>query len=144
MSQKHSDDGARTRRDTLLSNAHFRVFIDGTEYGFRAIERLTCADHESRSKTEPGTTPRRLVLRRGLTQNRDLYLWRQSATCGKPDLRDITIEQLDRPGGRAVNRWHVQRCRPTSWSGPSFDAIDGDIAYEDLEVAYERLEWESH
>ena len=36
---------------------------------------------------------------------------------------------------RLVNAW------PARWSGPAFNALSGEIAIEELEVAFEDLVW---
>jgi phage tail-like protein len=40
-----------------------------------------------------------------------------------------------------VNAWRLTRAWPVRWSGPAFDAMSGEIAWEELELAYDDLEW---
>lgn len=46
-----------------------------------------------------------------------------------------------RKGGRTVNSWRLIGAWPCRWSGPSFNALDSQIAYEELELAFDDLVW---
>ena len=60
---------------------------------------------------------------------------------GKDERRDVTIRQLSAPGGKIVNSWRLTRAWPSRWSGPAFDAMNNDVAWEELELTYEDLIW---
>ena len=60
---------------------------------------------------------------------------------GKDDRRDVTIRQLSAPGGKVVNAWKLIRAWPRRWSGPGFQAMSNDIAYEALELAFDDMVW---
>lgn len=55
----------------------------------------------------------------------------------------MTISQLDRPGGSVVNSWRLVGAWPRRWSGPAFDALEGGLAYEELELALDDLVWDT-
>jgi hypothetical protein len=122
----------------LLDVAHFTVTIGEVEVGFSSISSLT-------SETDPtdpiGSRYRTVVLRRALTDSKDLYLWRQRVAEGHRDVRSVTIRQYDASGGRPVNAWLLVNAWPCRWSGPAFDAVEGGVAMEEIELACERLVW---
>jgi len=127
--------------EPLLGTSHFRVLIGDRELGFSEIGRLasqTTSPHERGHGFEP------IVLRRALSTSRDLFDWRRRVLDGGEDRRDVVIQQLDAAQGRVVNAWRLVRAWPSRWSGPSFDARDGGIAYEEIELVYDDLVWESH
>ena len=53
----------------------------------------------------------------------------------------VTIIQLDAPAGRPVNIWQLTGARAIRWSGPDFDAMADGIAFEELEISYEKVAW---
>ena len=54
----------------------------------------------------------------------------------------MTIRQLVRARrSKIVNAWRLERAWPSRWSGPAFDAMSNDIAYEELEIAFDDLVW---
>jgi phage tail-like protein len=125
--------------EPLLGTSNFRVLIGDLEVGFRDVSRVsseTVAAHERQHAFAP------VVLRRALTTSRDLFEWRRRVAHGADDRRDVSIQQLDSPGGRVVNSWRLVRARPTRWSGPAFDASASAIAYEELELVFDDLIWE--
>jgi len=40
-----------------------------------------------------------------------------------------------------VQRWQFIDCWPCRWSGPTFDALAGAVALEEVELRYARLVW---
>jgi phage tail-like protein len=126
-------------REPPLRTSFFRVLIDDVELGFAEISRLSSQDDSAE-----GTERRRfetVVFRRALTRSHELYDWRRQVLDGKDDPRTVTIQQLDGPGGRVANAWRLESARPVRWSGPEFDAMQSDIAYEELELAFDDLVW---
>jgi len=121
--------------EQLLRTSFFRVLIDEAELGFAAVSRLSSQD------VEDGRRYERVVLRRALTRERDLYAWRRHILDGKDDRRTVTIEQLEAPGARAANAWRLLGARPVRWSGPEFDATETRIAYEEIELEFDDLVW---
>jgi T4-like virus tail tube protein gp19 len=120
--------------EPLLGTCHFRVVIGDRELGFAEVSRLTSEGEEShRFET--------VVLRRALTRSTELYEWRRRIFEGKDDRREVTIQQLDAPQGRIANSWRLQRAWPRRWSGPAFNALAGEVAHEELELAFDDLVW---
>jgi hypothetical protein len=130
--------------EPLLRISCFEVLIGNRELGFSEVGRLT-------SETDLDGPPDRrvhrfptVVLRRALTTSTELYDWRRLIVDGKDDRRDVTIRQLSAPGGKIVNSWKLVRAWPCRWSGSGFTALSNDIAYEELELAFDDLVWLEH
>jgi phage tail-like protein len=85
--------------------------------------------------------PGRLLLRRAVDGDRTLYAWRREALAGRPALKDAVIRQLDRAGKTALNSWQVSGAWPLRWTGPTFDALVADFAFEELELVFSDLIW---
>lgn len=125
----------------LLGTSHFRVFVGRREIGFCSVGRISS---EGEVDELTGTSRDRfatIVLRRALSRSTDLYDWRRSVVAGKRDRRAVTIEQLDAAGGAVVNAWRLERAWPCRWSGPAFDALATEIAFEELELAFDDVVW---
>lgn len=134
--------------DEPLTNRHFLVFIGDLEVGFCSVQGMTeysALDEESeREATQliPGRTQfDSLVLRRGFSRSKDLYHWRRAIRAGKDDRRTLELWQLPAPRRKPVNRWRFLGCWPCRWSGPDFDAMEGQLAFEEIEVCYDDFEW---
>jgi phage tail-like protein len=132
------------QREPLFRVNCFEVLIGGREVGFAEVSRLT-------SETDLGALPDRpahrfttVVLRRALTTSTELFDWRRLIVSGKDDRRDVTIRQLSAPGGKIVNSWRLIRAWPCRWSGPAFDALKNDIAWEELELSFDDVVWLNH
>ncbi len=124
-----------------LGTNHFRVIIGRRELGFSEVSRLS-----SETDVDPFSEDRfhgyeTVVLRRALSTSTELYDWRRKIAQGKDDRRDVTIHQLASAGGAIVNSWRLEGAWPCRWSGPPFDALSGDVAIEELELAYDDLIW---
>jgi phage tail-like protein len=80
-----------------------------------------------------------LTLKRGMTDNFDLWHWFQD--CVKnPYLRaeaEVVMYAVD---GRTVTAsFQLSRCVPVKLKAPALNARDGQVAVEELQVAYETL-----
>ena len=126
--------------EPLLGTSHFSVRIGRREIGFSEVSRLT-SETDLTFPEEPRDRFETVVLRRALTRSRELYDWRRRIAEGVADRRTVTISQLDAPGGRVVNAWRLESAWPCRWSGPAFDAAEGGLAYEELELAFDDLVW---
>jgi len=88
-----------------------------------------------------------LTLKRGMTPNYELWDW-MNDTLTYPDLRaDVGVVLLsgvargskDNPAREEQARWKLTRCLPQRLKAPAFNAKDGAIAIEELQIAYETL-----
>jgi phage tail-like protein len=87
----------------------------------------------------PGMTKHaNIVLKWGLSTDRDLVDWHQKIVEGEIDRRDGSIVLLDRRGQETA-RWNFTRAWPAKWTGPSLTAEGNDVAIETLELAHEGL-----
>lgn len=143
-----------TAVETVLTlEINFRVNISNKEVSVARISPLElAADPEelkrlagggrsgSRVWSAPPQTGR-IVMTRAIDADRTFYEWRREAIAGKPAVRTVTIRQLDRSGKNTVNAWKIVNAWPLRWTGPAFDALDGGIAHEALELVFTDINW---
>jgi phage tail-like protein len=139
--------GART--DPYRS-FHFLVEIDGiARAGFRECSGLDSTQDpiEYREGNE-GLSTRKLPglvkyanisLKRGITDDADLWEWRRKAASGRVERRNGSIVLLNDAGEEKL-RWNFREGWPTKWTGPSFNATGSEVAIESLEIAHEGLD----
>ncbi len=132
------------KQDPLLRTSNFVVLIGDRELGFAEVSRLTSETNPDVPDHRHGHRFATVVLRRALTRSSELYDWRRLIVDGKDDRRDVTIRQLSTPGGKLANAWRLVGAWPCRWSGPSFDAMSNDIAFEELELMFDDLIWLDH
>lgn len=81
-----------------------------------------------------------LTLKRGMTEGLDLWRW-FTAVNRKRDLRasgEIAVLSADRT--RETLRFALTGCLPLKLKAPALNAIDGAVAIEEMQIAYETLE----
>lgn len=93
-----------------------------------------------------------ITLRRGITGDNGMWLWRQlvrdePATRGDPAagggyVRHCRITLLDE-NHDPVMSWKLQDAWPTKLSGPSLNAKSNELAIETLEIVCQRIEIET-
>jgi T4-like virus tail tube protein gp19 len=132
---------APEREEALLRTSSFAVLIGDREVGFCDVGPLTSATDLEAPDDRHGHRFAPIVLRRALSSSTELYDWRRAILTGKRDRRDVTIRQLSAPGGSVVNSWRLVGAWPSRWSGPSFNALANDIAFEELELTFDDLLW---
>jgi phage tail-like protein len=136
------------RKDPYRSY-QFLVEIEGiTRAGFRACSGLDSTQDaiEYREGNEALTTRKlpglvkysNISLKWGITDDAELWAWRNKVVSGKIERRNGSIILLDDTGAEKV-RWNFREAWPTKWTGPSFNATGNDIAIETLEIAHEGL-----
>jgi phage tail-like protein len=87
----------------------------------------------------PGLTKySNIVLKRGITDDQQLWQWHQQAVDGNVERKNGSVVLLDR-GGQEKARWNFFNAWVTKWTGPDFKAESGDVAIETLELAHERV-----
>ncbi|MBW4508251.1 MAG: phage tail protein [Scytonematopsis contorta HA4267-MV1] len=116
--------------------------------GFRDVTGLssTQAAGEYREGTDPLTKRKipglvsygNVTLKRGMTNNDELWKWRQSLMKGVADRREVSIVLLDDTGVEKI-RWNLTNCWPVTWSSSDFNAVSDDAAVETLEFAHEGI-----
>jgi phage tail-like protein len=138
-------------RHDPFTGLNFRVEIDGVAVAAFAecsglssetdvIEYREGADRTSTPRLLPGLThygP--IVMRRGVTGNRDLWNWRQTVVDGNVQRLNGSVLLLDAEGNLVV-RWNFFEAWPRKWEGPALRARGNEVAIETLEIVCERIE----
>src|SRR5829696_2432065 len=85
-----------------------------------------------------------IVLKRGVTDNRQFADWRPTTTGRQIIMKrqNLSIILFDH-GGAPVRRWNVTGAYPVKWTGPDMKASSMEVAIETLELAHQgwREEW---
>lgn len=77
-------------------------------------------------------------LRRGAALSDELWNWHYSFVEGKGKRRDGVI-MLQNDLHEPVKVWYFSRGLPVKWSGPSLNAMQSQVAVEEIEIAHEGL-----
>lgn len=80
-----------------------------------------------------------ILLRRGITDSKDLSEWRKGVISGNAMRRNGSIVLHD-DAHQAVARWNFVQGWPSRMSGPELSATDGDVAIEEIEISHEGIE----
>jgi phage tail-like protein len=130
----------------LVSN--FRVEIDsiasatfseilGLDVSIDIVDYRTGAAPVSTAEKLPGLARYpNITLKRGLTQNTDLWNWFKNILNGVSDKRSMSIVLQDAQHNDVV-RWNVTNAWPCRWAGPALHAGSSDIAIEAVEICHE-------
>jgi phage tail-like protein len=132
-----------------LTSFNFLIQIDGiTRAGFAECSGFNSSidviEHREGGAISPMKLPGltkygNITLRRGVTDDRELYDWHLAAANGDIRRRSGSIVVLDRRGQEKA-RWNFFDAWPQRWEGPALNAEGTDVAIEALELAVERLE----
>ncbi|HYH84242.1 MAG TPA: phage tail protein [Pyrinomonadaceae bacterium] len=137
-------------REDPYSAFNFTVEIDGIPVaGFTectglntetdAIEYRT-GDLDITVKKLPGLKKfGNITLKRGFTDNHDLWLWRKTVLDGKTERRDGAVVLKNEARTEAL-RWTFREAWPRKWEGPAFNAKTNEVAIETLELVCEGIE----
>ena len=80
-----------------------------------------------------------VVLKRGMTSNRDLFQWFQLVNGGSYAYRlSAEIEMRDTNGDTVVT-WGLDRCLPVKFKAADLNAKGGEVGIEELHLAHEGL-----
>jgi phage tail-like protein len=132
-------------------NFNFLVEIDGiTAAGFQEASGLDSSievieyregGNNITVRKYPGQVKySNVTLKRGLTDNTELYDWHKQWADGDPAAprKNGSIVLCDRQGQEQA-RWNFFNGWPSKWTGPGLNAEQNDIAIESLEIAHEGL-----
>jgi len=129
---------------------NFKVEWDGIiQAGFKTCSGLESAQDTTdyREGTDKNLSKRRLpglltstslTLGRGISDNHELWGWRNEIIQGKVTRKNLSVILLDDQGKEKL-RWNLVNCWPSKWTGPSFDATSAELAIESLEIAHEGI-----
>jgi phage tail-like protein len=141
---------AQGQRNDPFAGLNFRVELDGMTVGaFCECSGLVSEVDviEYRSGGDTGS-PRKLpglhkyaniVLKRGITTDRQLWDWHKTVLEGHVQRKAGSIVLLN-DSHQEVLRWNFREGWPTKYEGPSFNAEANDVAIETLEITHEGLE----
>jgi phage tail-like protein len=130
----------------LVSN--FRVEIDsitsatfseilGLDVSIDIVDYRTGTSPQSTAEKLPGLARyQNITLKRGLTQNTDLWNWVKNILNGVSDKRNMSIVLQDAQHNDVV-RWNVTNAWPCRLSGPAHHSGSSDIAIESVEICHE-------
>jgi phage tail-like protein len=132
------------------NNFNFLVEIDsiaraafqecsGFDSSIDVIEHREGGENTTTRKLPGLTKYNNIVLKRGITEDRELYDWHRRAVQGELERKNGSIVLLDRRG-QEVARWNFVRAWPSKWDGPDLTAEGNDVAVETLELAHEGVE----
>ena len=141
---------APPQRDDPYKAFNFIVEIDGiARAGFSEVSGLESETDviEYRVGSESNTVRKlpgltkyaNIVLRRGVTQDADLWNWRKTVVDGNVDRRSGSIILLD-DDRTEVLRWNFFNGWVSKWEGPALNASENEVAIETIEIAHEGLE----
>jgi phage tail-like protein len=77
-------------------------------------------------------------LKRGVVTSADLWRWHNDFVEGGGKRRDGVISLLDETGG-TIRVWRFRRGLPVRWAGPAMNAMQAQVAIEEIEIAHEGL-----
>jgi phage tail-like protein len=141
---------APSPRDDPYTGFNFLVEIDGiTVAAFKqvsglgseteVIEYRTGSDKTSTVRKLPGLTRyANIVLKRGVTQDAQLWNWRKTVEQGIADRRNGSIVLLD-DARSPILRWHFSNGWVAKIVGPELNAEANEVAIETIEIAHEGL-----
>jgi phage tail-like protein len=122
-----------------MTRAGFRE-CSGLEVTQNAVEYREGTDRNNAVRKLPGmATHGDITLSRGITDDKNLWSWREDVLKGKVERHAISIMLMDDIGAPKIT-WHLFECWPRQWTGPSFNATSDEVAIEQLILAYERIE----
>jgi phage tail-like protein len=137
-------------RNDPYRSFNFQLQIDGVPLGaFSEASGLTAEGDavDYREGTDMQSNVRKLVglrkyanimLKRGYTQDKSLWLWYMAIVNGTPDRRNVTIVLMNE-AHQPVLRWHAENAWVNKIEGPTFKAAGNEIAIESVELVHEGL-----
>jgi phage tail-like protein len=135
-------------KDPYLS-FNFHVEIAGiTRAAFQQCSGFDSTIDVTEYREGGDNTPRKLPgmtkysniqLKRGMTDDQELYDWHQRTILGNIERKNGSIVLYDRKNVE-VARWNFIRAWPSKYDGPDLGAEKTEVAIEMLELAHEGLE----
>lgn len=137
------------RRDPYLA-FNFRVEIEGltvarfTEVTGLQVE-IEVHDYREGGLNDyihklagPTRYPSNLILKKGLTDVKELWEWHQEVMQGKIERKNVSIVLLNEVGDE-IQRWNFAHACPVRWIGPELKAKSGEVAVQTLEMVHRGL-----
>jgi phage tail-like protein len=123
-----------------ITNARFQE-ISGLDATIDVVEYREGGDILGTRKFPGQTKHSNLSLKRGYTDDTQLYKWFEDVMTGRTESirKHLSVVQIDM-AGQEVLRWNLYQAFPVKYTAPSFNAKGNDLSIETLELAYERIE----
>ena len=123
-----------------ITNARFQE-ISGLDATIDVVEYREGGDILGMRKFPGQTKHSNLSLKRGYTDDTQLYKWFEDVMTGRTEniRKHLSVVQIDM-AGQEVLRWNLYQAFPIKYTAPSFNAKGNDMSIETLELAYERIE----
>ncbi|MBE3638363.1 phage tail protein [Mangrovicoccus algicola] len=137
-------------RNDPYAQYNFLLEIDGlTSAGFTEVGGITMeseiieyreGSEVARARKLPGMMKYgNITLKRGLTQNRELWEWRKTTLRGMTERKAGAIILLDEARAPQL-RWEFREGWISKYEGPALNATANEAAIESLEIVVEEVE----
>jgi phage tail-like protein len=137
-------------RNDPYAQFNFLLEIEGTTAaGFTEVGGLSAESDmiEYREGSEPARMRKlpalfkfsNITLKRGYTQNRELWEWRKTTLDGAPERKQGAIILLDE-ARNPVLRWEFFEGWISKYEGPALNSTANEAAVESIEIAIEDLQ----
>jgi hypothetical protein len=83
-----------------------------------------------------------IVLQRGVTADTEFWDWVKMTLKDRSLRYDIRIVLMDAAGNEVII-WRLVNAYPVRWCGPDLFSDTSAVAFETLELGYDRIEWEN-
>jgi phage tail-like protein len=113
--------------------------VSGFDSTTDVIEHREGGDNLSTRKLPGMTKYSNIVLKWGMTDDRELYDWHRRVVEGDIERKNGSIVLLNRKR-EEVARWNFVRAWPSKWDGPDLNAETADAAIEMVELTHEGVE----
>ncbi len=113
--------------------------VGGLDSTVEVVEYRQGGENLTTRKLMGRTSFSNITLKRGVTNNTDLYEWHRNIAQGTADRRDGSVILLGRDG-EELKRWNFRSAWPTKYTAPEFNAEGNEVAIESLELAHEGLQ----
>ncbi len=125
-----------------LVNAAFAE-CDGLEMSMEVKTIREGGANERQIRLNGAVAHGQLTLKRGMTDNFELWQWFHDSVAD-PRLRaNAEVILLAADGSTERARFQLTRCVPIKIKAPALNARDGQVAIEELQVAYETLRFKA-
>jgi phage tail-like protein len=123
-----------------ITQARFQE-VGGIDATVDVIEYREGGDLLNNRKFPGATKHSNLTLRRGFTDDTQLWVWFEAVMTGATEAirRNVSVIQLDMAGQEKF-RFNLFQAFPVKMTAPAYNAKGNDLSIESLELAYERIE----
>jgi len=128
----------RSGDSTRLCNAAFSE-CDGLELGMEAKTLREGGNNAAQIRLVGAVSYGQLLLRRGMTENFDLWRWFGDTQADTSLRADGEVVLLAADGKTERLRFQLWRCLPIRLRAPQLNARDGLLAVEELTLVYDSM-----